>query len=68
MKSVLTKEYAERTSESKTSLDVEKFRKRDSEDYQSSSSEGLYFGFRIWTKLCTVSRLLIGPYGPLLKS
>ena len=46
MSSALTREYAEGTSESKTSFDVQNLnnRKRDSETYQSIVSEGFYFG------------------------
>jgi len=43
------REYAERTSESKTSLGKLNNRKRDSEGYQSFVSEGFYFGFQFWT-------------------
>ena len=47
MRSALTREYAERNWERKTSLDEEKLnnRKRDSEAYQRFFSEGFYFGF-----------------------
>ena len=52
MSSALTREYPERISESKTSLDEQNLndRKRDSEDYQSFVIEGFYFGFWFWAK------------------
>ena len=47
MSSALTWKYAERTSESKTTLGIWKShnRKRDSEAYESFVSVGFYFGF-----------------------
>ena len=47
MSSALTREYAERTLQSKTSLDAKKLnnRKKDSEAYQRFLSEGFYLGF-----------------------
>ena len=46
-----TREYTERPSESKTSLDQERLsnRKRDFEAYQGIVSEGFYLGFWFWT-------------------
>ena len=57
MMSAVTREYAERTSESKTSLGAWKLnkRKRDSEAYQIFVSESFYISFRVWTKFIAVS-------------
>ena len=57
MSSALTREYAERTSESKPSLDVEKLnnRKRDSEATKGLSVRAfISFAFRFWTKFIAV--------------
>ena len=60
MISALTREYAERTSESNTSLGIKKLNNRkgqiDSETYQSFVSESFRFGFWIWTNFIALLR------------
>ena len=77
----LTREYAERTSESKISLirriKIKLKGRKDSGAYQSFFSEVFYSGYRFWTKFLAVLRslaifsvvfrFLIGPYAPLIK-